>query len=92
MPATAVREKTINLRATEAQKSLIKRAADATGETYTAFMLDASMERAESVLADRLHFELPAAQMKRFLAALDAPLPAPEALRELLARKPQWAR
>lgn len=91
MSAKATREKTINLRVTEAQKSLIKRAADAAGETYTGFMLDASMERAESVLADRLHFELPTAQMKRFLAALDAPLPAPEALRKLLARKPQWA-
>lgn len=91
MTATATREKTINLRATEAQKSFIKRAADAAGETYTAFIMDASMERAESVLADRTHFELPAEQMKRFLAALDAPLPAPNALRKLLARKPQWA-
>lgn len=92
MPATGAREKTINLRATQAQKALIKRAADATGETYTTFMLDASMERAKSVLADRLHFELSDAQMTRFLEALDAPPPAPEALRKLIARTPRWAR
>ena len=91
MPA-AIREKTINLRATPAQKSLIERAADAAGETRTTFMLDASLERAEAVLADRVRFELPAAQMTRFLAALDAPAPNPAALRKLLARTPQWAR
>lgn len=92
MPATAVREKTINLRTTQAQKALIKRAADAAGETCTAFMLDASIERAQAVLADRLHFGLSSAQMTRFLAALDAPLPSSAALRKLIARKPQWAR
>lgn len=92
MPTTAAREKTINLRATRAQKAIIKRAADATGETYTTFMLGASMERAESVLADRLHFELSDAQMTRFLAALEAPMPDDAALRELLARTPQWLR
>lgn len=92
MPATAAREKTINLRATQAQKALIKRAADAAGETYTTFMLDASMARAESILADRQHFELSDAQMTRFLKALDAPPPAPEALRKLIARTPQWVR
>jgi len=92
MPATASREMTINLRATQAQKSIIRRAADAAGETYTAFMLGASMERAEAVLADRLHFALSDAQMSRFLEALEAPMPDDAALRELLARTPQWLR
>lgn len=92
MPATAIREKTINLRATPAQKSLIERAAVAAGETRTAFMLDASLERAEAVLADRVRFELPAAQMARFLEALEAPVSDPAALRKLLARTPRWGR
>lgn len=91
MPAV-VREKTINLRATPAQKSLIERAADASGETRSAFMLDASLERAESVLADRVGFELSAAQMTRFLEALEAPVSKPSALRKLLVRTPRWAR
>jgi uncharacterized protein (DUF1778 family) len=92
MPATTIREKTINLRATLAQKALIERAAEAAGETRTAFVLDASLQRAEAVLADRVHFELSAAQMKRFTEALDAPVPDRVALRKLLARKPRWAR
>ena len=89
MPAAAAREKTINLRSTQAQKAIIKRAADTAGETYTTFILDASMARAEAVLADRLHFELSGSQMRRFIAALEAPADD-AALRELLARTPQW--
>ena len=92
MPTAAIREKTINLRATPAQKALIERAAESAGVTRTAFVLDASLQRAESVLADRTRFELPAAQMECFLKALDAPLPDPAALMKLLSRKPRWER
>ena len=92
MPATAIREKTINLRATPAQKALIERAAEAAGETRTAFVLDASLQRAEAILADRTRFELPAAQMDRFLKSLEAPLPDKAALKKLLSRKPRWER
>jgi len=42
--------------------------------------------------ADRLHFALSDAQMSRFLEALEAPMPDDAALRELLARTPQWLR
>lgn len=92
MSTTAIREKTINLRATPMQKALIERAAESTGVTRTAFVLDASLQRAEAVLADRTHFELSAAQMDRFLKSLDAPLPDSAVLKKLLSRKPRWAR
>jgi uncharacterized protein (DUF1778 family) len=55
-------------------------------------VLDASLQRAEAVLADRTRFELPAAQMDRFLKSLDAPLPDKAALRKLLSRRPRWER
>lgn len=90
--STAIREKTINLRATPAQKALIERAAESTGQTRTAFVLDASLQRAEAVLADRTRFALSAAQMERFNHALEAPLPHPSALKKLLSRKPRWSR
>lgn len=90
--STATREKTINLRATPAQKALIDRAAESTGQTRTAFVLDATLQRAEAVLADRTRFSLSAAQMERFQRALEAPLPNPSALKKLLSRTPRWAR
>lgn len=93
MTATIVtREKTINLRATPAQKTLIERAAESTGKTRTAFVLEATLQRAEAVLADRTQFALSAAQMQRFTKALDAPLADPAALRKLLNRRPRWSR
>lgn len=48
-------------------------------------MLTASPEWAASVLVDRVIFELPDEQMSRFLAELEAPLPEPGVLRNLLA-------
>lgn len=91
MNVPVTREKTINLRTTSAQKALIERAAETSGKTRTAFILDATLQRAEVVLADRTRFVLTAAQMNRFVAALDAPLPDPDALRSLLSRTPHWA-
>lgn len=92
MPTIATREKTINLRATSAQKALIERAAATSGKTRTAFVLDATLQRAEAVLTDRSRFVLSHAQMDRFDRALDAPLPDPAALRALLLRTPHWSR
>lgn len=86
------REKTINLRTTSAQKAVIERAAETSGKTRTAFILDATLQRAEAVLSDRTHFVLSDAQMNRFVAALDAPLPNPGALHSLLSRTPHWTR
>lgn len=92
MSIPVTREKTINLRATSAQKAVIERAAESSGKTRTAFILDATLQRAEAVLADRTHFVLSDAQMNRFVAALDAPLPKSGALRSLLSRTPRWTR
>lgn len=88
----ATREKTINLRATPAQKTLIERAAESAGKTRTAFVLEATLQRAEAVLADRTRFALSAAQIDRFNRVLDAPLRDPASLKKLLARRPRWAR
>lgn len=85
------RETTINLRATQLQKDLIDRAAELTGQSRSGFMLDASVERAQSLLAERNRFVLSVEQMSAFHAALDAPLEQPEALRRLLERKAQWS-
>jgi uncharacterized protein (DUF1778 family) len=89
---TSPRETTINLRAPADQKTLIDRAAEVLRQTRSSFMLEASVQRAETVLADRTRFALSEEQMARFHEALDMPLPDPEALRRLLTRPPPWAR
>lgn len=93
MPASpAPRESTINLRSSANDKALIDRAAGVLGVSRSQFILDASRQRAESVLIDRTRFELAPEAFAAFHAALDAPLPDPAALRKLLSRKPAWER
>jgi uncharacterized protein (DUF1778 family) len=90
MKSTANR--TINLRVSTATRRLIDRAADEIHESRSSFMLEASLVRAESVLADRTRFTLSDQQMKRFEAALEAPLPNPDALAKLLKRRAPWSK
>lgn len=87
-----LRETNINLRAQAADKALIDRAAELLGQSRSSFMLEASVQRAQTVLADQTRFVLSESDMDRFLAALDAPLPDPKAVRRLLARTPAGER
>jgi uncharacterized protein (DUF1778 family) len=82
----------INIRVPAAKKALIDRAAETISETRSSFMLEASISRAETVLADRTRFVLSDKQMTRFHAALEKPLPDPAALLQLLTRRTPWAR
>ena len=83
---------TINIRVPAGKKALIDRAAESVSETRSSFMLEASIGRAQAILADRTKFALSDRQMKRFHAALEAPLPDPAALLRLLARRAPWAK
>lgn len=89
---TALRETNINLRAQAADKALIDRAAELLGQSRSSFMLEASVQRAQTVLADQTRFVLDEPRLEAFLDVLDAPLPDPEAVRRLLARTPAWER
>jgi len=90
--STEPANETINIRVPAARKSLIDRAAEAVNETRSSFMLEASIARAETVLADRTRFVLGEKQMTRFLEALEAPLPNHSALLRLLNRRAPWSK
>jgi uncharacterized protein (DUF1778 family)/GNAT superfamily N-acetyltransferase len=89
---TAVRDMSINLRASRKQRSLIDRAAAALGKSRSDLMLEAACRDAESALLDRRYLTLDAERFEAFAARLDAP-PAPNPkLRRLLAEKSPWNR
>ncbi len=81
---------TINLRASANQKALIDRAAAVLGKSRTEFMLDTARQAAENVLLDQRLILLGAADYKKFVARLDAPLEPPAALRKLLNTPAPW--
>ncbi|HEY6272819.1 MAG TPA: DUF1778 domain-containing protein [Terriglobales bacterium] len=86
------RGENINLRVSQAQKSLIDRAAQALGRNRSDFMLETACREAESVLLDRRYFALPAEEFKRFTAMLDKPPASNPRLARLLRTKASWER
>ncbi|WP_206475515.1 DUF1778 domain-containing protein [Microbacterium sp. KRD172] len=76
----------INLRATDRQESLLRRAAEATDHTLTEFILGSAVDHAERVLADRRWFVATEEQFEEFTRLLDAPLPSTTKFEKLFAR------
>lgn len=89
---TAERSANINLRASEKQKSLIDRAAEALGKNRSDFMLETACREAESVLLDRRYFALDAEAFREFTTMLDSPPADNPRLRHLLTGKAPWER
>lgn len=88
--ATTARGRTINLRASHSQKSLIDRAAEVLGRSRSDFMLQTACREAETVLLDRRYFALSEDAFGRFLAALDKPPANNVKLRHLMQTKAPW--
>ena len=86
------RGETINLRATQRQKVLIDRAAEALGRSRSDFMLETSCREAETVLLDRRYFALSDDAFRRFTAMLDKPPASNPKLRRLLQTRAPWDR
>jgi len=70
MAASAAR---LDLRLSPTDKARITRAADLRGVPLSAFVRDAVLREAESVMAAELTVTLSTAESRRFLKALDAP-------------------
>jgi uncharacterized protein (DUF1778 family) len=86
----AGRGETINLRASQKQKVLIDRAAEALGRSRSDFMLESACREAERVLLDRRYFGLSPDAFKRFTAMLDKPPASNTKLRRLLRTRAPW--
>ncbi len=78
------REERIYFRATSSERDLLQQAADATGKSLTAFVLEAASREAERALIDRRLFALDEARWQQFTAALDRPVEEKPRLRRLL--------
>lgn len=76
----------INLRASERQEELLRRAASATDTSMTEFILGSAVDQAEKILADRRWFTVTQDQWDEFNLLLDAPLEDVSKLRRLAAR------
>ncbi|WP_017293770.1 type II toxin-antitoxin system TacA family antitoxin [Geminocystis herdmanii] len=84
------RSKTINLRIESSQKDLIDLAANVSGKTRTAFMLEAAYQKAQETLLDRRLFYLDETQWEAFNQLLDTSPTDNDKLSHLLNHKAPW--
>ncbi|MBV8958646.1 MAG: DUF1778 domain-containing protein [Actinobacteria bacterium] len=79
------RDSRLNLRASQQQQQLIRRAAAALDKSMTEFVLESATSNAERVLADRRWFVLSGEDWERLEALLDAPALDTPKLKRLLS-------
>lgn len=82
----------INLRVNAATRNLIDRAAAASGQNRTEFMLYSARVHAEHVLLNQVYFQLEDDDWDALNATLAAPPPANDALKKAFRAVPLWNR
>ena len=90
MAQTETRKAPINIRAMDAQRNLIDRAAAIQNKSRSEFMLEAACREAENTLLDQRLFFLTKDKFKAFEDALRNPVIENEGIVELLASMSPW--
>ncbi|WP_231848252.1 DUF1778 domain-containing protein [Gloeobacter violaceus] len=80
----------INLRAEQGQRELIDRAAKVLGKNRSDFMIESALRAAETVLLDRVFFDLDEASYARFVEALESPPAVNARLLATLTAEAPW--
>jgi uncharacterized protein (DUF1778 family) len=87
-PATrAPRDQRFNMRMSANHRQVIASAAAAVDKSETDFVLDATIQEAERVLADRRWFVVEPGTWEAFDRLLDEPIPYEDDLRDLLRHR-----
>lgn len=84
--AREVKSQRLNLRTSERQESILRRAASLTDRSVSDFVLESAVDRAEKVLADRRWFTASAEQWEDLQRLLEAPLPSTVKFERLATR------
>ncbi|HQR02872.1 MAG: DUF1778 domain-containing protein [Proteobacteria bacterium] len=88
-PARSAR---LGLRATPAQETVLRRAAEVAHKSLTDFILDAAYQAAEQTLLDQRLFMVSGSQYQALLDMLDRPESDNPGLADLFSRSPVWAK
>jgi uncharacterized protein (DUF1778 family) len=83
------RSRRINMRVSDRQESILRAAAELSGETLTGFVLSVATERAQDVVERSQRIEVSTAEFERFVAALDGPADDMPALRKHASKPSQ---
>ena len=90
MSTAARRTESINLRISPEHRALVQRAADVCGKSVSAFVVEAAMEEAQSVLLEQRFLSVPADVFDSFNEIVGLETEPHKALVDLFASKPVW--
>jgi uncharacterized protein (DUF1778 family) len=82
----------LGLRATPYQEAVLRRAAEATHQSMTDFILDSACQAAEQALLDQRLFLLSGRPAQALLELLDRPAQVNDGLADLFSRPAPWKR
>ena len=88
--APATRSARLGLRATPAQETVLRRAAEAAHKSLTDFILDSACQVAEQTLLDQRLFMVSGSVYQTLLDLLDQPEQANPGLEDLFSRPAPW--
>ncbi len=81
-----LKDKSLNIRVTEDEKTMVEQAASLSHVAMSQFMLQAALRAAEEVLAEQTRFVVPADKWDEFVALLDRPARVLPGLREAASK------
>ena len=86
----SVRDKQINLRATDEERAVIDYAASLVNKNRTDFIVERAVHEAQNIILDQRVFVLDDARYQEFIRQLEAPVQNVEGRQRLMDVKPEW--
>lgn len=85
-----VRDKQINIRATDEERAVIDYAASLVNKNRTDFILERAVNEARNIILDQKVFILDDARYQAFIEQLEAPVQNTEGRQRLMDVEPEW--
>lgn len=89
-PRKSTRNKQINVRASEEERSVIDYAASLVNKNRTDFIIEKAVHEAQNIILDQRVFVLDDARYQAFIEQLEAPVQNVEGRQRLMDVKPEW--
>lgn len=85
-----LRDKQINVRATDEERAVIDYAASLVNKNRTDFIIEKAVHEAQNIILDQRVFVLDDARYQAFIEQLEAPVENIEGRHRLMNVKPEW--
>lgn len=89
-PPKPIRNKQINIRATDEERAIIDYAASLVNKNRTDFIIEKAVHEAQNIILDQRVFVLDDVRYQSFIEQLEAPVQNDEGRQRLMNVRPRW--